>query len=277
MPVLDHSVFIAPDNHSTRLWRYMDFTKFVSVLHSRALYFPSLERLSREDPFEGALAKRNVEFPDADPERVPLSEIQSLGYKDHSEYAKMLDTFRKNRPHLSRLYRRQRSVIYVNCWHINEHESAAMWSIYAGNAPGIAIVSTYDRLRASLACTDREISIGKVKYIDYSKVAIPFDNLLYPAVHKRQSFAHENELRAVIVDLKSLTVEGEDGVSRWNLDAEIGLPGIYVRCDVEKLVKDIYVSPKSPDWYHEMVQSIIGKFELSFSVHRSDMMTEPFF
>lgn len=35
-----------------KLWRYMDFTKFVAMLNNKALYFCRLDHLG--DPFEGA-------------------------------------------------------------------------------------------------------------------------------------------------------------------------------------------------------------------------------
>ena len=41
----------------TKLWRYMDFAKFVSLLESRALFFVRADKL--DDPFEGALSEVN--------------------------------------------------------------------------------------------------------------------------------------------------------------------------------------------------------------------------
>ena len=37
-----------------------------------------------------------------------------------------------------------------------------------------------------------------VKYVDYDKVPIALGNHFFPFVHKRLSFAHETELRAII-------------------------------------------------------------------------------
>ena len=39
-----------------------------------------------------------------------------------------------------------RDCTAVNCWHINEHESAAMWDLYLKSNEGIAIQSTYQKL-----------------------------------------------------------------------------------------------------------------------------------
>ena len=36
----EHPSFHLPTNPSAKIWRYMDFTKFVSLLETNALYFP---------------------------------------------------------------------------------------------------------------------------------------------------------------------------------------------------------------------------------------------
>ena len=42
-----------------KLWRYMDFTKFVAMLNNKALYFCRLDHLG--DPFEGAKGSKVLE------------------------------------------------------------------------------------------------------------------------------------------------------------------------------------------------------------------------
>src|SRR5580658_1618683 len=42
-----------------KLWRYMDFPKFMSLLTSKALYFANAVAL--DDPFEGSIPRRNIE------------------------------------------------------------------------------------------------------------------------------------------------------------------------------------------------------------------------
>ena len=46
-----------PPQDNAVLWRYMDFTKFVSLLDRRALYFSRADKLG--DPFEGSLSHIN--------------------------------------------------------------------------------------------------------------------------------------------------------------------------------------------------------------------------
>ena len=44
-----------PENPDIKVWRYMDFTKLVSLYSRQALYFSRLDHLG--DTFEGSLPK----------------------------------------------------------------------------------------------------------------------------------------------------------------------------------------------------------------------------
>src|SRR5580704_7843647 len=80
-----------------------------------------------------------------------------------------------------------RKVVYVNCWHMNNFDSTAMWSIYAGRGSGIAITSSYDSLQASFQ-SDQKLFGGKIIYSDYSADIIDVqNNLLATAMRKRRS------------------------------------------------------------------------------------------
>ena len=54
----EHPVFHTPDGDAV-VWRYMDFTKFVSLLDRRALFFARAHKLG--DPFEGTMTRANLE------------------------------------------------------------------------------------------------------------------------------------------------------------------------------------------------------------------------
>jgi capsid portal protein len=44
--------FEFPSNKHARIWRYLDFTKFVSMLETKSLWFTQLAKM--EDTFEGS-------------------------------------------------------------------------------------------------------------------------------------------------------------------------------------------------------------------------------
>ncbi|WP_431810600.1 hypothetical protein [Lysinibacillus capsici] len=89
----------------------------------------------------------------------------------------------------------ERKTKFINCWHLNDFESAAMWDLYLKSNEGIAIQTTFDRLKRSLNRSKEEIYMGKVKYIDYRTERNFHRNTLSPFFTKRISFSHENDVR----------------------------------------------------------------------------------
>lgn len=51
----DHPSFTAPSNRSIKIWRYMNFSKFVSMLEEQALYFADPTQF--DDTFEGSFQR----------------------------------------------------------------------------------------------------------------------------------------------------------------------------------------------------------------------------
>src|SRR5688572_17832706 len=105
----------------------MDFTKYVAMLDGGAIYFTRADRFA--DPFEGTLTRRTRFVPRARPDEL-------------------------------------RRRVFINCWHRNDHESAAMWRIYLKSDEGVAIQSSSRRLRDALAGAG-DVLIGEVRYLDY--------------------------------------------------------------------------------------------------------------
>jgi hypothetical protein len=52
-----YTLFMPPENLDVRVWRYMDFTKFISMFENGGLYLPMVAKL--DDPFEGSYARGN--------------------------------------------------------------------------------------------------------------------------------------------------------------------------------------------------------------------------
>jgi hypothetical protein len=119
---------------------------------------------------------------------------------------------------------RLRSRIYLNCWCMSQHESTALWEIYAGREPqGVAIRSRYERLSESI--TDpRLVFIGRVKYIDFEAEAIADFGGFSPFVHKRVSFDFEREIRAVY----------------YLAPPDDGPEGIQISVDLDRLIEEVY-------------------------------------
>ncbi|MEO6421320.1 MAG: hypothetical protein ABIR84_01165 [Candidatus Nitrotoga sp.] len=248
-----HPIFVQPENENVRVWRYMDFTKFVSFIESRCLYFTRADKF--DDPFEGSSPKMNVYARNDLPLDVP-PEHQGVYLKNMTELGPILQIWRRYHA--------------LNCWHINEHESAALWKLYFKNDEGIAIQSTYRKLRDSFT-DDEKVFLGVVKYIDYEKEGIN-TNSFSSFVHKRKSFEHEREVRALVEKLPI----SESGCG-YDYRKETISHGVKVRVDVEQLIEKIYLAPGTPSWLANLVKSIAKQYKYTFEVEHSKLDQRPFF
>jgi len=215
----------------------MDFTKLVSLFDSRALYFSRADKLN--DPFEGSWPIINIARRDG---TLRLSNAD------------------ENIQHWPR-------YIAINCWHMNQYESAAMWKLYLKSDEGIAIQSTYARLKKSFI-DDEIINLGKVKYIDYDTDFIEANDTAF--VHKRKSFEHEQEVRALV--LKTPEMEG-----RYDFNLETIKYGLQIKVDIETLIERIYIAPSTPDWFADLVKTIVAKYDYNFKVVHSRLDENPLF
>jgi len=152
---------------------------------------------------------------------------------------------------LGRLYAASRLWTYANSWHLNEFESAAMWELYLKTTEGIAVETTVGRLRESFSAEQtQKVFIGTVNYIDYETEPVPWRNGFSLALHKRQSFAHEQELRALVWLLVNL-----------DTDTKVAPPeGVNVRVDLTHLIRKVFVSPSAGAWYVDVVTALLEKF-----------------
>jgi len=233
----EHPVFEKPEDVNVQIWRYMDFTKFVSLLDKSALFFSRVDRL--DDPFEGSYSKANI----------PLRPI-------------VYDTQENELKGLSELIQRARELFAVNCWHLNDYESAAMWKLYLKSGGGIAIRSTFNRLKNCLMDETPDVYIGEVKYIDYERDFMGEGNVLSPLMYKRESFEHERELRAVV------QVPSENGKALFS-------DGLFISVDLDTLIDKIYLAPTSPKWLFELVESMTRKYGLDKEVIQSSLDDVP--
>jgi len=243
MPYEDHRFFLKPDPNS-KVWRYMDFTKFVSLLEKREIWFTRADKLN--DPFEGTLSKMSLYLDGVVPEQS-------------SEYDRLVNIVRDSQ-------RKWRKWVVVNCWHLNEYEFAAMWSLYIKSDCGTAIQSTFNRLTRSFdAYNDKSVYVGLVQYRDYDIEKIPVTFPFSAAMYKRRSFEHEKEVRAIIINK-------EKGVE---LDTEPVFEGLSVPVDLDTLIERIYVAPQIGDWAYELVKSVASKYGINKPICHSSLDDVP--
>ena len=250
-----NSTFIQPDDKNIKVWRYMDFTKFISLIATRKLYFSSANRLN--DPFEGSIPKKSIEA-----REKLFTAFTEDGQKINSEnYSRKIE--------LSKQY------YFINCWHANKYESAAMWNLYIKSDNGIAVQSTYNLLKKSFIDYE-QVFLGKVKYIDHDTESIDLFNPLAPFVHKRKSFEHEKEIRALVFKIPIID-DPSSGLKYINFGIETKIDGLQIAVDVETLIQEVYVAPNTPLWYSELVNNVIKQYGYDFKVKQSQMDSSPLF
>ncbi|MBN2087147.1 hypothetical protein JW758_02265 [Candidatus Peregrinibacteria bacterium] len=220
----------------------MDITKLLSILESNSLWFTDITYL--DDPLEGFLNRATVEKFRKMPEDTPKEQEEKT--------KKIIETNLQ-------LLKQARNMLNVSSWHMNEGESAAMWQLYLKSHEGIAIQSTYERLKGSFKNAKEDVLIGVVKYIDEDTDTIDWTNVINYALHKRKSFEHERELRAIVLS------PSDNGGGSVNVDLEI-------------LIERIYVAPNSSKWVHELMQEVIKRYGLDkIPVEQSKLYASPLY
>ena len=230
--------FQFPPDPTVCIWRFMDFTKFVALLDGGNLWFARSDKF--EDTWEMSYPSRMIEQLNADvAARVgkPANEI----------------------PTSATYWRKQ---TFINCWHLNPVESAAMWKLYPSNNEGIAVVSSPERLEQSLSpyalphsalyrplinnpehkggayqpLITIQPMIGMVEYLDFATETLPDANPTRLAFIKRKSFEHEHELRAVFEVSPPFP---EDQIPE----------GINISVELSHLIETVYVALRRlPGW-----------------------------
>ena len=91
---------ISIPSSGTKIWRFMDFTKYVSLLEKKAIFFCRSDLF--DDPFEGAVSRPALES-------IKMWDMVD----DFMGSMRAKDVALKTKEYLQ--------YHYLNCWHINEH------------------------------------------------------------------------------------------------------------------------------------------------------------
>ena len=226
----------------------MSFAKFMSMLDSRTLFLSSITRV--DDEFEGSLPSGNVFLNSWIRERTAPANRQE-GSPDGEEFAK----------------RRRRSVV-VNCWHRSEHESAAMWRLYAGGPEGVAVRTTAADLRGCFLESPPTWMLP-VRYIDFDEDTVDEINDFSRYLVKRKSFEFESEVRVIRFDVPMK--DGEIDLSPESFRR----PGVRDRVDLDLLIGEVIVAPGAGSWFFELVTDVTTRHVPGAAVSRSSLDRQP--
>ena len=235
-----------PEDQNAVIRRYIDFTKLVAMLHDRALWFSRADKLG--DSFEGSFTSANIEARPA-----------FWGRPFTGRYREKLEEAWREAP----------CYHFINSWHMNDHESDAMWKIYALRGDGIAIRSTYKRLRDSTVDFFPPVHLIRVQYIDFDADLMPETEPMAPFAFKRKSFEHEQELRAVI--------QAGDYWSYRKTGEATERPGWMVEVSLDQLIEAIEVAPDADPWVVKLIEKVADHYEIDATVVTSELARTPQF
>lgn len=219
------------------LWRYMDLSKFISMLDSNAIW------LARTDTVKD---KHEGRFPD-DMKRMIIDAYRSFPDTDESP-VKDADDFQdylvKN--------------TFISCWHRNFDESMVMWEIYGGNNSSIALQTTVGKIHLNTDTSKLHGHSLIMKKIDYKNAdeiqgEIKYEECFF---RKRRHYSYENEVRISL-----------DTYNRY-LPTKDAPYGYSLPCKLDLIIEGILAHPDCSDWFLKVVNSICGKYGVHVPVSR---------
>jgi hypothetical protein len=239
-----HSKLLLRYPDSQKIWRYMSLDRFKSLIEKESLFFCRADQFN-DDKWEGIF---------------PIKMIKKFGLDTQSFPSDDGKTYTNCEWHIQKEARSH----LINCWHVNDSESFAMWKIYGRDQQdAIAIQSTIGCLKNSFSANNERIWIGEVEYIDFRdwepenrffNSDIP--NTLKTFFLKWNYFAYEKEIRAVIN--KSYNEHKSD-------------KGIPIKVDLCELIEKIYIPAVADPKIEKEVVEFLENTGYSFSMHRSDL------
>ncbi|MGE5053689.1 MAG: hypothetical protein ACM3WP_05945 [Acidobacteriota bacterium] len=227
MPVEQFRFVQQPEDPEAVIWRFMRLWKFQDLVATSELYFCRSDRLG--DDNEGL---------------PPAGFMPDLGLNPQDVHdALKLD-------HHIEAIAEHRECYFVNCWYLAAEPTAAMWQKYGKD--GVAIASRYSLLKRALDAGKDRAFVGVVRYgSDHLRGRW---NLMRFIFSKREEFAHEQELRALLYFPDEFKNEGryvdEKGIPhrRPLTDPPDTAPKFKrLAVDLRPLITEIEISPWASD------------------------------
>lgn len=161
---------------TTKVWRYMSYSRFVWLLQKKQLWLSRADHLG--DPWEISLAGDQLAHVIS---HHPISPLPSTDV--------VRETAMQRSERIIKMWRQQ---TFINCWSASDHESHALWRIYCLSSEGVAIQTTLAKLQMSVG----DLPVHQVTY------AVPGNRKQTPThidlvTKKRPMFAYEHEVRII--------------------------------------------------------------------------------
>lgn len=273
---------------STKIYRYMDLAKFLSLIHQKYLYFAKAS--SYEDSLEGMPTELDRYMSGDMPELLDLS-LNSIWPtstpRTHEENLQKdiatsaaLDLVQNRTvntilgavrasdyPDDISLFEAVSNWVDVSCWHTDasDSESMAMWKIYGAGSAAVCVESTLQDVVSSMEIPeDRQVYAGKITYLDYKNDYVGDEDFLRVFFQKSKFYDYEKELRIVIYPA-------------GNTDPKTvrSAKGTKVDVDPKKIIKSVLVSPASSLWFHDLIEKVLKEAGFTVPVLQSMIPIRP--
>lgn len=249
-------------DENQKIWRYLEFCKFESMLEKKAIFFSKASEM--QDKEEGLSPKGNILtqliLQDTDmPPEEKQEELQAFETIDQVER----ETEKK-----------LQSQTLMTCWRRDDKESPKAWAKYITNGNGVVVQSTYGKFKGCLKKEkyrvyegvlrdynqfpeENSIFLEKVIYRNSDTVRTgnrsPYD-YMRNYTRKHLDYKWENELRAFLIS-----------------PSEVDGYGCHIPVDLEYFIENVYVSLKVQNLL-EKVKTLTEKCSLKVDVKNSNSM-----
>lgn len=252
------------------IWRFIDHSKFIWILQNSSLYFRRTDLMN--DPYEGhpPISYLEDRMEDSRSRRDRINEILPPDGGDaplpSTKPSDVLEPFE----HFRRCY-------YINCWHMSDHESVAMWKLYLSSGDGVAIKTNYKTVFSAIKNSgDLEIIGGRMNYEDFENEEFDYDNILPAQAMKQQEYSYENEIRYSLYSPPATENEDPDPGDPVNYQYSDQEEGIPVKINLEELIDEVRISPYSPSYVDtEYWEDILKKYSIDVDVSESLVTVPP--
>lgn len=249
------------------VWRHLDFYKLLWAIKERKLWLTLIREFA--DPFEASVPRQTK---DADVAIIgnsnAMKQIWPHFFEERSDFTSPLD---QSHDKLTEIARRRKALLraaHASCWRWGS-ESEAMWRLYCGGNDGVAIRSTFSKLRDSIH--DPHTMVSMVHYIDYKSEGLGRHQYDYdPALHKRKAFQHEQEVRVLRIKQEDFVRAGQD--EHFSCDEHV-----EIVWQPEAVIDEIVLSPLSPKAYGDVFKGAIERISplLAARMRPSELSEEP--
>lgn len=251
----------------TILWRYMNLESFLSFIICKELSFCRLDKLRNIDEYEGTSSRSELEKFD-----VLTKVLNAIGEKADNGLLKEESLIKQL---LKSGLEESNKMYYVNGWHINATESVAMWDSFTKLDTGIAIKTTFGKIKKWI----ENVKINKNYDIKHGIVAYNGSNEASDnnctLLRKEKYFIHENELRLYFQfndDSKNtVTNEFHNGISIGKNCLDNPERISISITDIGEVVDEIIINPKAEKWYIILIKRLLADYNVKIIPRISDI------